>query len=51
MRTEKSVEYDIRVKVVSPEDRKAWEECQYFEYTIFVDSKYIDENPEKRLVE
>lgn len=44
------LEKKIAVHVVKPGD-PLWEDCLRTEYQVFVDSQYIPENPEKRLVD
>jgi len=43
------LEKKIAVHVVKPGD-PLWEECLMTEYQVFVDSQYIPENPQKRLI-
>jgi len=43
------LEKKIAVHVVKPGDA-LWEECLMTEYQVFVDSQYISENPQKRLI-
>jgi len=44
------LEKKIAVHVVKPGDA-LWEDCLRTEYQVFVDSQYIPENPQKRLVD
>ena len=35
--------------IVEPENEYLWNRCTRFEYDIFIESRYIAENPEKKI--
>lgn len=41
----------VEVIVVRPEDRVLWRQCETLEYSVFLESGYVEENPTDRLAD